>query len=459
MPSELQPPERPFICESIKSDRMNHIIECCSNRSFCNDMDIQTTRFLGPRRDHFFGGGLHWYILLLMVVAVTFSAFGLLVGIFWFSSDRSKQFIRRWLLRLTHGEGKLLDDDGRPLIFNKERTRLDALLDDLETANSSGSGAGMPILAQRTIARQITLKDCIGRGRFGEVFVGEWRGEKVAVKIFLSRDEQSWHRETEIFRTNMLRHSNLLRWIASDNKDTGASTQLWLVTEFLPHGSLCEYLERHSVSTPLGLQFIRSIAHGLAYLHAEVPGVNNQCFKPGIAHRDIKSRNILIKNDMTCAIADLGLAVRCFNGNIDIPENSRGGTVRYLAPEYLDGTLVPSRFTTYIQMDIYAYALVIWEIARRMEYSLVSMGAQSYEVPYFEFVPREPTTDEMRQCVVTDGQRPTMPPDWEHSTTMLELTRIMSESWSENPNSRLTALNIRYSLDKLVKQEGLRIVV
>lgn len=43
-----------------------------------------------------------------MVVAVCFSAFGLLVGIFWFSSDRSKQFIRRWLMRLTHGEGKLL---------------------------------------------------------------------------------------------------------------------------------------------------------------------------------------------------------------------------------------------------------------------------------------------------------------------------------------------------------------
>lgn len=41
----------------------------------------------------------------------------------------------------------------------------------------------MPLLAQRTIARQITLKECIGRGRFGEVYVGEWRGEKVAVKV------------------------------------------------------------------------------------------------------------------------------------------------------------------------------------------------------------------------------------------------------------------------------------
>jgi hypothetical protein len=83
---------------------------------------------------------------------------------------------------------------------------------------STGSGAGMPMLAQRTIARQITLQDCIGRGRFGEVYMGDWRGEKVAVKIFLSRDEPSWQRETDIYRHNMVRHSNLLRWIASDNK-------------------------------------------------------------------------------------------------------------------------------------------------------------------------------------------------------------------------------------------------
>ena len=100
----------------------------------------------------------------------------------------------------------------------RQSSRLDKLLDDLERTVSTGSGAGLPLLAQRTIARQITLKECIGRGRFGEVYVGEWRGEKVAVKIFLSRDEPSWQRETDIYRHNMVRHSNLLRWIASDNK-------------------------------------------------------------------------------------------------------------------------------------------------------------------------------------------------------------------------------------------------
>lgn len=39
---------------------------------------------------------------------------------------------------------------------------------------------------------------------------GVWHGESVAVKIFSSRDEQSWFRETEIYNTVLLRHDNIL---------------------------------------------------------------------------------------------------------------------------------------------------------------------------------------------------------------------------------------------------------
>lgn len=53
--------------------------------------------------------------------------------------------------------------------------------------------------------------------------------------------------------------------------------------------------------------------------------------KPPIAHRDLKSKNILVKNNGECAIADLGLAVRhdSATDTIDIPLNNRVGTVRY----------------------------------------------------------------------------------------------------------------------------------
>ena len=49
-----------------------------------------------------------------------------------------------------------------------------------------------------------------GKDRYGEVWRGNWQGENVAVKIFSSRDEKSWFRETELYNTVMLRHENIL---------------------------------------------------------------------------------------------------------------------------------------------------------------------------------------------------------------------------------------------------------
>lgn len=94
----------------------------------------------------------------------------------------------------------------------------DVLMVSLLEAFKMFSRAGLPLLVQRTIARTIVLQETIGKGRFGEVWRGKWRGEDVAVKIFSSRDERSWFREAEIYQTVMLRHENILGFIAADNK-------------------------------------------------------------------------------------------------------------------------------------------------------------------------------------------------------------------------------------------------
>jgi len=78
--------------------------------------------------------------------------------------------------------------------------------------------AGCPLLVQRSIARQIEKQVLIGQGRYGEVWRAKWREDDVAVKIFHSREECSWYREVEIYQTTMLRHENILGFIAADNK-------------------------------------------------------------------------------------------------------------------------------------------------------------------------------------------------------------------------------------------------
>lgn len=50
----------------------------------------------------------------------------------------------------------------------------------------------------------------VGKGRYGEVWLARWRGEKVAVKVFFTTEEASWFRETEIYQTVLMRHENIL---------------------------------------------------------------------------------------------------------------------------------------------------------------------------------------------------------------------------------------------------------
>lgn len=51
--------------------------------------------------------------------------------------------------------------------------------------------------------------------------------------------------------------------------------------------------------------------------------------------------------------------------SLDVGNNPRVGTKRYMAPEVLDETIRVDVFESYKQTDIWALGLVFWEISRR----------------------------------------------------------------------------------------------
>ena len=279
-----------------------------------------------------------YMVIIVCIVATVFCIIGICLGIFWFSSSRSKTLFRRLISRIPYINGltgaappqrRTLDPENPNEAIALVDRSDNRLLNDSEEIGES-SGFGMNSLSQRTIALQIHLKKQIAKGRFGDVWVGDWKGEQVAVKIFNSRDESSWSRETKIYTANSLRHANILRFIGVDNKDVGAFTQLWMVTEYVENGALYDFLETKTLTKKQGIFMMKGMAHGLAYLHTEIPGVQSQVYKPPIAHRDIKSRNILVKSDLSCVIADLGLAVKNIHGKMeDIDDKRVGTTVSY----------------------------------------------------------------------------------------------------------------------------------
>ena len=69
-----------------------------------------------------------------------------------------------------------------------------------------------------------------GTGKYGNVYKGEYHGSPVAVKIFLSKDVTSWECENEIYTTLLLRHENILGFIASDMISCDSVTQFWWVS-------------------------------------------------------------------------------------------------------------------------------------------------------------------------------------------------------------------------------------
>ncbi|XP_044576415.1 TGF-beta receptor type-1 isoform X6 [Cotesia glomerata] len=318
--------------------------------------------------------------------------------------------------------------------------------DMLEMTTSGSGSVGLPLLVQRSIARQIQLVETIGKGRFGEVWRGRWRGENVAVKIFSSREERSWFREAEIYQTVMLRHDNILGFIAADNKDNGTWTQLWLITDYHEKGSLFDYLNRSTVDTKGMMRMALTMATGLAHLHMEIVGTQG---KPAIAHRDLKSKNILVKTNGTCAIGDLGLAVRhdVITDTVDIQLNNRVGTKRYMAPEVLfqvlEETINMNHFDAFKRADVYALGLILWEIARRCN---VGGIYDDYQLPFYDLVPSDPTIEEMRKVVCTDRQRPSIPNRWQSIEALQVMSKVMKECWYHNAAARLTALRIKKSL-------------
>jgi len=446
--AQLLPPGRPLICEYHKGRAHVFMVGCCDSGDLCN-LDLELTLE---------GGATHSTELpdqpqdaaplelkTEHVLILTLGA-----GVLILFSGCVIYLVKAGKCKKTHYPGSKLYTEVETQSCDTGATTLQ----DLMTMSSTGSGSGLPILLQRTIARQIQLKETIGKGRFGEVQRGEWRGEEVAVKIFHSIEERSWKREVEIYQTCMLRHDNILGFIAADNKDNGTWTQLWLVTEFMELGSLYDFLNKRTISERQALDICLQITTGLAHLHLEIIGT--QQGKPAIAHRDIKSKNILVRHDGVCAVGDLGLAVRYFSdGNyIDVPDNMRVGTKRYLAPEVLDSSISRNDFECYKQGDIYALGLVFWEILNRI--GTVKNAEGVYQPPYWDSVGIDPSIEEMRKVVCIDQLRPDIPEHLSDSTSPLvqSMCKIMTECWFTQPSARLTVLRVKKSLTSLMKQQA-----
>ncbi|KAB2622328.1 serine/threonine-protein kinase [Pyrus ussuriensis x Pyrus communis] len=192
----------------------------------------------------------------------------------------------------------------------------------------------------------------LGEGGFGSVYKGQLRdGNLVAVKV-LSVELESMRGErefiAELAALSVIRHENLVR-LQGCCVDGAAR---YLVYDYMKNNSLTHTLlggeqnrMRFSWEARRGISI--GVARGLTYLHEEVD--------PHILHRDIKSSNILLDENLTPKVGDFGLSKLLRDNHTHISTRV-AGTIGYLAPEYA----ISGRLTR--KSDTYSFGVLLLEI-------------------------------------------------------------------------------------------------
>jgi len=170
----------------------------------------------------------------------------------------------------------------------------------------------------KLIQREIDLLELKGHGRYSTVWKARLaQSSLVAVKVYADHDRQSWVTESDFYSQPLIsEHKNILRFIGMERR----GSELWLITEYHEIGSLYDYLKSNTITKVELVNMAMSMCHGLSFLHSSIGS------KPPVAHRDIKSRNILLRHDMTTCIADFGLALILTNN----PGDTHGQVRRYI---------------------------------------------------------------------------------------------------------------------------------
>jgi tRNA A-37 threonylcarbamoyl transferase component Bud32 len=199
---------------------------------------------------------------------------------------------------------------------------------------------------------QLEVLGFVGQGGMGAVYKARQKelDRLVAIKVLppeVSRDQAFAERFTrEAQALARLSHPNI---VAVHDFGRTSDGLFYFIMEYVDGVNLRQAIQSGGMSLKEALAIVPQICDALQSAHDE-----------GIVHRDIKPENILVGNRGRVKIADFGLAklLRHTPGDVSLTGTQQVmGTVRYMAPEQMEGTKAVDH-----RADIYSLGVVFYEL-------------------------------------------------------------------------------------------------
>ncbi|XP_022865706.1 calmodulin-binding receptor-like cytoplasmic kinase 2 isoform X1 [Olea europaea var. sylvestris] len=242
---------------------------------------------------------------------------------------------------------------------NSGGKRISGLYRGIYGSSSNSTCRGEPGSTKFTIeeiykaTRNFSPSFKIGQGGFGTVYKGQLedgtlvavkRAKKIVYDKHLGTEFQS-----EVRTLEQVEHLNLVKF----HGYLEHGDERIIVVEHVPNGTLREQLDRvhgNVLDFAARLDIAIDVAHAVTYLHMYTDHP--------IIHRDIKSSNILLTENLRAKVADFGfarLAADSESGETHVSTQVKG-TAGYLDPEYLKTYHLTEK------SDVYSFGVLLVEL-------------------------------------------------------------------------------------------------